>query len=260
MKTLVAFVALCLAASGTYAWNDARDAEADRRHPEKCNRPVAAGKVSVTQAEVFGAVLFLLAFAVSVLASFALLATVVIYVALTLAVLAPPEARAGARPRRRGRVASCSGPWLARGHDVRVSPWFLIVAGAGSLFMVTGKRSAEAAARSGCGAATGVHSPVTPRRSCATCAAVASRSRSSRTACGRSRSRPQSASRRGSSFDRAVRARPAALRAAARRAEGGRRPKRWCSPTRCWSPSAWCGWCASGSRCTVAVSPPNTVE
>src|SRR5262249_6697357 len=138
-----AFVALCLAASGTYAWNDARDAEADRRHPTKCARPVASGKVTVIQAQVFGAVLFVLALAVSLLASVSLLATGVIYVALTLAY----TLRLKHEPvLDLVTVAACYVIRTVAGAtatNVRVSTWFLIVAAAGSLFVVTGKRSAE---------------------------------------------------------------------------------------------------------------------
>ena len=43
VKTLVAFVAFCLAASATYLLNDAADVEADRMHPTKRTRPIAAG-------------------------------------------------------------------------------------------------------------------------------------------------------------------------------------------------------------------------
>src|SRR4051812_42081247 len=49
-KTLVAFVAFCLAASGAYFLNDASDAAADRLHPTKRHRPVAAGELSVNMA------------------------------------------------------------------------------------------------------------------------------------------------------------------------------------------------------------------
>ena len=49
-KTVIAFVAFCLAASGAYCLNDASDAEADRQHPKKRRRPVAAGEVSVATA------------------------------------------------------------------------------------------------------------------------------------------------------------------------------------------------------------------
>ena len=40
---LISFVALCLAASATYLMNDVRDRAADRLHPIKRHRPIAAG-------------------------------------------------------------------------------------------------------------------------------------------------------------------------------------------------------------------------
>ena len=46
-NSLFAFVAFCLAASGTYLLNDAQDVESDRQHPTKRNRPIAAGIVPV---------------------------------------------------------------------------------------------------------------------------------------------------------------------------------------------------------------------
>lgn len=47
---LLTFVSFCFAASSIYCLNDVVDVEADRRHPVKCNRPVASGVVSITQA------------------------------------------------------------------------------------------------------------------------------------------------------------------------------------------------------------------
>src|SRR5262245_30363899 len=52
VRTLVAFIAFCLAASGTYFFNDALDAHADRLHPTKQFRPVAAGHISERLAKV----------------------------------------------------------------------------------------------------------------------------------------------------------------------------------------------------------------
>jgi 4-hydroxybenzoate polyprenyltransferase/phosphoserine phosphatase len=43
---VIAFVAFSLAASSAYLVNDALDAEADRRHPDKRNRPTASGDLS----------------------------------------------------------------------------------------------------------------------------------------------------------------------------------------------------------------------
>ena len=43
----VTFLAYSLMASSIYCYNDIVDADADRRHPVKCHRPVASGAVSV---------------------------------------------------------------------------------------------------------------------------------------------------------------------------------------------------------------------
>lgn len=47
---LIALAAFCLAASAVYAFNDVRDSDADRRHPVKRFRPVAAGEISTRHA------------------------------------------------------------------------------------------------------------------------------------------------------------------------------------------------------------------
>src|SRR3954453_7662843 len=49
----LAFIAFCLASSATYMVNDARDVEADRRHPTKRLRPIASGAISVQAAYAF---------------------------------------------------------------------------------------------------------------------------------------------------------------------------------------------------------------
>jgi 4-hydroxybenzoate polyprenyltransferase len=50
LLTLRAFLAFCLTASAVYIINDIADREADRAHPEKRHRPLAAGTLSVPQA------------------------------------------------------------------------------------------------------------------------------------------------------------------------------------------------------------------
>jgi len=46
----VALLAFCLISSAIYLLNDCLDQEADRLHPTKCRRPIAAGLVSVPTA------------------------------------------------------------------------------------------------------------------------------------------------------------------------------------------------------------------
>ncbi len=143
-RTMVAFVAFCLAASGTYFLNDALDAEADRRHPAKRNRPVAAGAVSVRLAKVFAVVLVVVAIGMSAPLNGGRLALVVAgYVAITISysVWLKHEAVLDLGAVAAGFVLRAIAGAAATG--VPVSNWFLIVAGAGSLFMVTGKRHAE---------------------------------------------------------------------------------------------------------------------
>ncbi|MBI2821332.1 MAG: decaprenyl-phosphate phosphoribosyltransferase [Acidobacteria bacterium] len=47
---LVVFAAFCLASSGVYVLNDLVDAEADRAHPRKAQRPIASGRVGSAEA------------------------------------------------------------------------------------------------------------------------------------------------------------------------------------------------------------------
>ena len=46
LQLSAAFAALCLAASASYLFNDVRDLVADRLHPTKGRRPIAAGIVA----------------------------------------------------------------------------------------------------------------------------------------------------------------------------------------------------------------------
>src|SRR4051812_19907411 len=144
VQTIVAFVAFCLAASGTYFFNDALDAHVDRLHPTKQFRPVAAGHVSERLAKVIAVILVVLGILVAVPVQSGELAAVVAgYVLLTLTYSAwlkhEPVVDLGAVAA--GFVIRAIAGGVATGVDI--SDWFLIVAGGASLFIVTGKRYAE---------------------------------------------------------------------------------------------------------------------
>ncbi len=53
---ILATIGFCLASGAVYAFNDARDAERDREHPDKRERPVARGAVSPGEALLLSAV------------------------------------------------------------------------------------------------------------------------------------------------------------------------------------------------------------
>lgn len=57
----IAFVAFSIAASAGYSINDTFDCAEDRRHPTKCTRPIASGRVSMFAASLFAFALGLVA-------------------------------------------------------------------------------------------------------------------------------------------------------------------------------------------------------
>ncbi|MGH7804158.1 MAG: UbiA prenyltransferase family protein, partial [Candidatus Binatia bacterium] len=52
--SLVAFASFCALASAVYVGNDLHDAENDRRHPEKRERPIASGRIPPATAMALG--------------------------------------------------------------------------------------------------------------------------------------------------------------------------------------------------------------
>lgn len=142
-QTVVALVAFCLAASATYMLNDARDVAADRRHPVKRRRPVAAGLVSVTAAERAAVAMAIAAVGLSALARPELMAVVGGYLALT----AVYSVRLKHEPVL-DITAVASGFFLRAvaggvASTTPLSSWFVIVTAFGSLYVVAGKRFAE---------------------------------------------------------------------------------------------------------------------
>jgi 4-hydroxybenzoate polyprenyltransferase len=67
LQSLVAFVAFCFAASAVYCFNDIIDVDDDRRHPVKCQRPIASGAVNISTAYLFMVILIALSASVPML-------------------------------------------------------------------------------------------------------------------------------------------------------------------------------------------------
>jgi 4-hydroxybenzoate polyprenyltransferase/phosphoserine phosphatase len=80
-----AFMAFCFAASGIYILNDLVDLDADRRHPTKKHRPLAAGAVSVQKIIFLAPVLVALALVVAWQIGPGFFAALIGYISMTTA-------------------------------------------------------------------------------------------------------------------------------------------------------------------------------
>ncbi|MEU2896173.1 decaprenyl-phosphate phosphoribosyltransferase [Streptomyces sp. NPDC001273] len=154
-RLALVFVLFTACAAAVYLVNDARDAEADRAHPTKCRRPVAAGQVPVTAAYAAGITLGVLAPAVAArLCPPEVTVLLTAYLAMQLAycvslkhVLVVDLAVVTT-----GFVMRAVIGGLALG--IPLSRWFLITTGFGALFMVAAKRYSEAVQTAGKAGAT----------------------------------------------------------------------------------------------------------
>ncbi|MCX6431853.1 MAG: decaprenyl-phosphate phosphoribosyltransferase [Actinobacteria bacterium] len=141
--SVVAFVAFCLMSSATYLINDIRDVEADRAHPTKRNRPIAAGQLSPTVAVVAATVLAVAALGLALWVGIGLFGVVLAYAVFTLSysLFLKHEPVVELALLSMGFLLRAIAGGVAA--QLPISPWFLIVAGFGSLFMAAGKRFSE---------------------------------------------------------------------------------------------------------------------
>lgn len=139
----VAFAAFCLGASAVYYANDSLDVEADRQHPTKRFRPIAAGVIPVRLAWVCVVLLSLAALGVAWIDNGATLAVVAVYLLMHLSY------SAWFKHVQVLDLALVAGGFLLRAMiggvaaGIPLSQWFLLTTGFGSLFMVAGKRYSE---------------------------------------------------------------------------------------------------------------------
>jgi decaprenyl-phosphate phosphoribosyltransferase len=142
-KVGVAFVVFSMAASAIYLVNDVRDVDADREHPTKRFRPIAAGVVPEWLAYALAAVLGTASLAISWWLTPNLAVVMAVYIAMQLAYCF------GLKHQAVMDICIVSSAYLLRAiaggaaTDIPLSQWFLLTAAFGSLFMVAGKRYAE---------------------------------------------------------------------------------------------------------------------
>jgi 4-hydroxybenzoate polyprenyltransferase len=85
LTTILGAILFSLISSVVYIINDIADMDADRNHPRKRNRPIAAGKLSISLAWIVAAAILLLCFPLAYLLSWQFALVCLIYFVLNLA-------------------------------------------------------------------------------------------------------------------------------------------------------------------------------
>lgn len=135
-----AVASFCLLSSAIYIYNDYKDREADRQHPKKRHRPLAAGTVSLTQAVGLCAVLLLAGIGTAAFLSPIFLAFAAGYVTTNMAY------SLGLKRVPVLDVLIIAGVFVLRVYagavliDVVPSPWMIVCVGLLALFLALAKR------------------------------------------------------------------------------------------------------------------------
>jgi 4-hydroxybenzoate polyprenyltransferase len=143
ISSMVAFSLFCCLSSSFYLLNDIADVEADRLHPVKCKRPIAAGSVPISVAIVTAILLLAGSLGLSLWYSTSLGIILIGYAAMQVAynlklkrtVILDVLAIAMGFVLR-----ACAGSVAA---GVALSPWFLLCTAMLALFLGVEKRKAE---------------------------------------------------------------------------------------------------------------------
>jgi 4-hydroxybenzoate polyprenyltransferase len=143
LRSILAVAAFCAASSATYLVNDVIDREADRAHPEKQSRPIAAGEVSVAAALSTAVALVAVAMAIALWLGGWFPVILIAYVALVIlySVLLKRAVFLDVLVVAAGFVLRVVGGAVAI--NVPVSRWILVVAYLLALYLALGKRRTE---------------------------------------------------------------------------------------------------------------------
>lgn len=146
LRTLAGFALFCLTSSAVYIFNDIADVKADREHPQKKNRPIAAGQLPIGVAWAAGIVLLLATLVLARFLTTGYEVVLIVYLLLNIAY-----------SKWLKHIPIIDVLVLAAGFVLRVhagvtliaverfSPWLYVVMSLLALFLGFGKRRAELA-------------------------------------------------------------------------------------------------------------------
>ena len=138
-----ALLAFCLISSAIYLLNDSLDVEADRQHPRKRNRPIAAGLVSVPMALTTSVMLSVISLTLAAAVSAPLVGVILAYglIQVGYCMRFKREPLLDLFCIASGFLLRAMAGGVAA--ELALSPWFLLTVGLLALFLAVEKRKAE---------------------------------------------------------------------------------------------------------------------
>ncbi len=146
LRTLAGFIIFCILSGIVYIINDIVDVEADRQHPKKSKRPIAAGRLAIPTARIAVVVMLAIIFPLAYLLSptFALVALAYFLLNLAYSKWLKHIPLVDVLTIALGFVLRVVAG-VALIHVARFSPWLYVVTTLGALYLGFGKRRAELA-------------------------------------------------------------------------------------------------------------------
>lgn len=143
LLVIIGFVVFCLLSGAVYIVNDVLDAEQDKKHPLKCLRPIAAGKLKIKDAISASVVLVILSLAVSLVLNVTFFITALIYfvIQLSYSLYLKKQVILDVFAISAGFVLRVMAGAVVI--DVEISKWFIVATVAISLFLALNKRRHE---------------------------------------------------------------------------------------------------------------------
>ena len=142
-STSVIFLAFCLMSSAVYFFNDIFDYEIDKANPDKRNRPIASGAISIRQGYFFSSVLFLTSMILSYHSNLECLCLLLSYAVINLlyTIKLKHVVIIDVMIIAYGFVVrSLAGAWAS---SINLTEWFILCVMFLSLFLALGKRRHE---------------------------------------------------------------------------------------------------------------------
>lgn len=143
LPTSIIFVAFCFLSSSVYFFNDIFDCESDKLNPEKSNRPIASGSISISTGYFCAAILFFVAMLSAYLINFKCFLLLLSYAAINFlyTVKFKQLVIVDVMIISYGFVArALAGSWAA---EINLTEWFILCVMFLSLFLALGKRRYE---------------------------------------------------------------------------------------------------------------------